>query len=251
MAIPSTNVTFSALQIEYGGTDPISISEYYRGGTRVPGVGAGTVGIPTGSGAGTVKLSDYQGTTAYASVIYYAVAGGGAGGWGLDDGDGSGKGGNGGNTTITGTNVAITCTGGVGGLNGRGGRAGGRPGTDGQASGWPGAGGTGGNRNQGGSNAGDTAYGGGGGAGGGDLESLFDRSGSAGVKGGAGQYKTATLSYRYGGSLVLSIGAGAARNNGGNHAGGGGGVGRARLKWDGKDLIFGRDENNPHTQPID
>ena len=248
MAIPSTDVKFSALQIEYGGTDPISISEYYRGGARVPGVGVGTTGIPTGSGAGTVKLSDYQGTTAYANVTYYAVAGGGAGGWGLDDGDGSGKAANGGNTTITGTNVAITCTGGVGGGNGQGSRGGGRTATDGQASGWPGAGGTGGNRNQGGSAGGE--YGGGGGAGGGDQESLFDRSGAAGIKGGAGQYKTAAISYRYGDSLVMSIGSGAGQNTGGNHAGGGGGVGRARLKWDGKDLNFAK-LNSPHTRTID
>ena len=239
MAIPSTNIKFSALQIEYGGTDPISISEYYRGGARVPGVGAGTVGIPTGSGAGTVKLSEYQGTTAYASVTYYAVAGGGAGGWGLEGGDGSGKAADGGATTIiiSGTNVAITCTGGVGGGNGQGSRAGGRTATDGEASGWPGAGGTGGNRNQAGSAGG--AYGGGGGAGGGDQESLFDRSGAAGIRGGAGQYKTATISYRYGASLAISVGSGAGQNAGGNHAGGGGGAGRARLKWDANDVQFG------------
>ena len=36
MTIPTTNVSFSSLQAEFGGTNPISLSEYYRGGVYVP-----------------------------------------------------------------------------------------------------------------------------------------------------------------------------------------------------------------------
>lgn len=36
MAIGSSNISFSDIQTEYGGTTPISLSEYYKGGTYVP-----------------------------------------------------------------------------------------------------------------------------------------------------------------------------------------------------------------------
>lgn len=36
MAIPTTGVSFSSIQTEFGGSRPISISEYYKGGTYVP-----------------------------------------------------------------------------------------------------------------------------------------------------------------------------------------------------------------------
>ena len=36
MAVPSTNVGFSSIQTEFGGSNPISLSEYYSGGPLVP-----------------------------------------------------------------------------------------------------------------------------------------------------------------------------------------------------------------------
>ena len=42
MAIPSTgSIAMSAIQTEYGGSNPISMSEYYAGGSNTP---AGTTG---------------------------------------------------------------------------------------------------------------------------------------------------------------------------------------------------------------
>lgn len=50
MTLPITNLTFSALQTEFGGSNPISLSEYYRGGFYVP---SGTT-----SDYGTIPTSD-------------------------------------------------------------------------------------------------------------------------------------------------------------------------------------------------
>ena len=36
MALPTTNISMSALQTEFGGSNPISMSEYVRGGAYVP-----------------------------------------------------------------------------------------------------------------------------------------------------------------------------------------------------------------------
>ena len=36
MAIPSTNTSLDGIQTEFGGTNPISLSEYYSGGSFVP-----------------------------------------------------------------------------------------------------------------------------------------------------------------------------------------------------------------------
>ena len=36
MVVPSTNVGFSSIQTEFGGSNPISLSEYYSGGPLVP-----------------------------------------------------------------------------------------------------------------------------------------------------------------------------------------------------------------------
>jgi len=47
MGIPTTNIKWSSLQTEFGGTSPIGLSEYYRGGPLVPSNDF-TVGIPVG-----------------------------------------------------------------------------------------------------------------------------------------------------------------------------------------------------------
>ena len=56
MVLPSTGpISFSDIQTEFGGTNPISLSEYYAGGVFVS---ASVSGIPT---AGTIELSHFRG----------------------------------------------------------------------------------------------------------------------------------------------------------------------------------------------
>jgi len=59
MALPGSGaLSFSAIQTEFGGSNPISLSEYYRGGAYVRGQ-ASTV--PT---SGAISLSNFYGTSA-------------------------------------------------------------------------------------------------------------------------------------------------------------------------------------------
>ena len=63
MPIPNSGtLTLSMIQAEFGGSNPISLSEYYAGGGRVP---AGTSGIngPVPS-SGAISLSSFYGTSA-------------------------------------------------------------------------------------------------------------------------------------------------------------------------------------------
>ena len=53
---PSGPISFSQLQAEFGGSNPISLSEYYEGGSYVQADVQGT--IPT---AGTIDISDFYG----------------------------------------------------------------------------------------------------------------------------------------------------------------------------------------------
>lgn len=67
MALPTTNLSFSALQTEYGNSNPISLSEYYRGGINVPSGQTSTYGtIPT---SGQISLGIFRGTTKLSDVI--------------------------------------------------------------------------------------------------------------------------------------------------------------------------------------
>ena len=62
MTLGTTNLSFSALQTEYGGVNPISLSEYYRGGTAgVPSGQTSSYGtIPT---SGAISIGVFRGTT--------------------------------------------------------------------------------------------------------------------------------------------------------------------------------------------
>ena len=58
MAIPTSGeVRFSDLQAEFGGEPPISIGEYYKGGSRVPNISTNK-NIPT---SGTISLKEFRG----------------------------------------------------------------------------------------------------------------------------------------------------------------------------------------------
>jgi len=64
MTTPTTSLTFSSIQTEFGGANPISISEYYKGGAYVPSGQAtsatdGTA-IPT---SGAIRIGEFRGIT--------------------------------------------------------------------------------------------------------------------------------------------------------------------------------------------
>ena len=63
MAIPraGSSLAFSAIQTEFGGSNPISLSEYYAGGDNVPSGTSGDAGsIPS---SGTIAVSQFYGST--------------------------------------------------------------------------------------------------------------------------------------------------------------------------------------------
>lgn len=65
MTLPSSGaLSFSQIQGEFGGSNPISLSEYYRGGPIVPNHG-NTSPIPT---SGSISVSNFYGTSAQAPV---------------------------------------------------------------------------------------------------------------------------------------------------------------------------------------
>jgi len=64
MTTPTTNLTMSSIQTEFGGSNPISLSEYYQGGGNVPS-GQSTsatdgTAIPT---SGTIRMGEFRGIT--------------------------------------------------------------------------------------------------------------------------------------------------------------------------------------------
>jgi len=68
MTLPTSNLSFSAIQAEFGGSNPISLSEYYKGGSYV---NANTVGsIPT---SGAISLSQFLGRTQGVSYLAYGT----------------------------------------------------------------------------------------------------------------------------------------------------------------------------------
>src|SRR5210317_1457957 len=128
MAVPTTNVGMSDIQTEFGGSNPISLSEYYSGGPLVPAgspapngpipssgqisIGqfrgaekvtfisasggsestSGDYKIHTFTGPGTFTVSSLGNTPTGSQVDYMVIAGGGAGS-GNETGGGGGAGG--------------------------------------------------------------------------------------------------------------------------------------------------------------
>lgn len=61
-------IGLAAVQTEFGGANPISLSEYYRGGSLVPvGTAAGTSGAQIAM-SGAISLGDFRGVSAFAIV---------------------------------------------------------------------------------------------------------------------------------------------------------------------------------------
>jgi len=62
MAIPSSGaISLSTIQTEFGGANPISLSEYYAGGGLVPPGTTGTYGAVPSSGA--ISIQNFYGTS--------------------------------------------------------------------------------------------------------------------------------------------------------------------------------------------
>jgi len=94
-------ISLANIQTEFGGVNPISLSEYYRGGGYTT---ANNTGVPT---SGTISISNFYGTALASSgaslvVDVLILAGGGSGGDSHSDGgSGGGGGGAGGLRIIT------------------------------------------------------------------------------------------------------------------------------------------------------
>lgn len=65
MALPSSGaISLNSLQTEYGGSNPISINEYYRGGSLVPNTTPNN-SIPT---SGAINLNNF-----YGGIAFYGI----------------------------------------------------------------------------------------------------------------------------------------------------------------------------------
>lgn len=89
MPVPSTNTKFSDIQTEFGGSNPIQLSEYYSGGPLVPaGSPAPNGPIPS---AGQISVGQFRASAKALEADYLVISGGGAGS--TPSGGGAGAGG--------------------------------------------------------------------------------------------------------------------------------------------------------------
>lgn len=208
MALQSSGpISLTQIQTEFGGSDPISLTEYYRGGAYTTD---NNTGVPT---SGAISMAgDFYGTVRAVAMTYEIIGGGGEGGGGYLGGTGA----SGTASSFSASGIStVTSSGGVG----RGGS--GSTGQAGDAS-FYGPGGAGGinsdsNRQTPGYAAPATSYGAGGGGGG--AYPFAANNGGAG--GGAATRQANTVNIVPGVTVSVTIGSGgAAITGGGNGAGG-------------------------------
>jgi hypothetical protein len=209
MAIKTSGpISINNIVAEFGGTAPHSLSEYYRGGQRVPNTNANIAIALSGN---PISLNQFYGARKEIILTYLLQGAGGAGGNGLADGNGDGvnnpgqKSGimtrarfdslvasNGGTfpSNPADSNYLAVAAGGAGGSHGAQGQI---TGGTGAASSF-GAGGPGGAENSAAPNPTWGHWGAGGGGGGGDDGSTSylnlygsDAAGNAGTGAGAGE----------------------------------------------------------------
>ena len=78
MAVPTTNTSLDDIQTEFGGSNPISLSEYYLGGPNVaPGSPAPNGPIPS---SGQISIGQFRGASGVYDIDFVVVAGGASGG---------------------------------------------------------------------------------------------------------------------------------------------------------------------------
>ena len=71
MAVPSTNTNLTGIQTEFGGSNPIQLSEYYSGGPLVPsGAPAPNGPIP---GSGQISIGQFRGSE---NITFMSATGG-------------------------------------------------------------------------------------------------------------------------------------------------------------------------------
>ena len=234
MALQSSGpISNGNVQGEFGGSNPISLSEYCSAATGVP------------SSGNPISLSDFYGKANTVTFTYELIGGGGGGGHGFDGGANGSPAPNGGGSSIFipfVTSIA-SASGGTGGRSGYF-----HPGTDtadkdGDAS-YYGSGGTrGANTDVGGqgnaSDAPSSSYGAGGGGGGGDLSNnKLDSTGYTGEGGGASTRVTGSYTVTSGTTISITIGSGGAGAFHGTYAGGDGASGFAKITVNGTATNF-------------
>ena len=73
MALQSSGtITIAQIQTEFGGSNPASLNEYYRGGANVPDTSTNS-GIPT---SGTIDMADFYGGASFAADLVGRVTNG-------------------------------------------------------------------------------------------------------------------------------------------------------------------------------
>ena len=211
MALQSSGpISLSQIQAEFGGSNPISLSEYYRNG---PYTTSNNTGVPT---SGTIDLGDFYGTVAANTINYEIIGGGGEGAGGYYNTGNGNAGGSSSLSSASGTSfTTITSSGGSGGIQpapyngsyrvsqngfasyyGPGGQGGYNSNSDNQTAGFP---------------APSSSYGAGGGGGGAYPFSANNGGGG----GGAATRLTGTLLLAPGSVITVTIGAGGSGNPGG------------------------------------
>lgn len=260
MTLPSSGpISLSQIQTEFGGSDPISLTEYYRGGAYTTD---NNTGVPT---SGAISMAgDFYGTVRAVAMTYEIIGAGGGGGAGDTS---TANGSAGGSSSFSGTGITtVTSSGGAGGpghaQTGWG---------DGENS-YYGNGGAGGfnsdsNNQSGGFAPAATAYGAGGGGGG--AHTFAERNGGiggyAGGTDGAGYTVTAwnsgstlqryvgmpstgTINVTPGQTVNVTIGAGGA-GGGGFTSGAKGADGYARFVVGGQTFEYTAAGNYSFTVP--
>lgn len=229
MAVKASGpISMSEISGEFGGTAPLSLSQYYRTVGRVPNVTNNGINntVPE---SGTISMSNFYSTTRVIVVQYELIGGGGGGGAGRDDDGGRDAGlyatSGGQSAILLGGSALVIVGGGAGGTSFSDFR--GDPVGQGAATVY-GVGGTSGGNNQAGGSAPGTSYGAGGGGGGGDAPGTFDSSGNRGRGGSAGGFSTGTFNIIPGSTLSIQVGGAGLGHNAG-YRGGNGAAGFVRL----------------------
>lgn len=102
MAIPSSGpITLANIQTEFGGSNPISLGEYYAGGGLVPAGTTGTYGAVPSSGA--ISIRNFYGTS---NIPALSVTGG-------SSSSGYASRVNAGSETVSTSTVSVSASGGV------------------------------------------------------------------------------------------------------------------------------------------
>jgi len=241
MALQSSGlIRLSQIQTEFGGSDPISLSEYYQNASPDL-VTSNNTGVPnTGN---PISITDFYGAVLAKTVTYEIIGGGGGGAAGeIGNNTPTGvapDGGAGGSSSFSGTGfTTVTAAGGSGG-QGNAGRSFPDGGQNGQSS-FYGAGGNGGQNSDSGnwsngSSPAATSYGAGGGGGGTSFE-----TNSGGTQALAGTRLTGTILIAPNTAVSVTIGAGGAGtiSNSDYTAGAAGASGYVKFTVDGVSQAF-------------